>query len=260
MTNPLPSFVRLHTVDNRDAFSLTSLMRWMALIALAAFLANATASAQTEPKPTPVPKPVKTPSSLPTPKAEPENSGGYLPPQQREEAGPSDADRGPVQKHFALAATVVDPSLETSEEDSNRRPAEKIALDKRINVPLIHDVQNDGSYKAASNPALRGERDYLNWGAVTEEQLKARRGHYFTITWANHGPRGDFTTEFEYRQVKSKEIVRILTQKLTNVSGSARSYFAVIDQAYSTYGPVSSWRFTVRKGDTVVAEAKSFIW
>jgi hypothetical protein len=47
---------------------------------------------------------------------------------------------------------------------------------------------------------------------------------------------------------------------MPNVSGTVRSYFAVVDQAYLTYGPVVSWRFTILKGDTVVAEEKSFIW
>jgi len=33
-----------------------------------------------------------------------------------------------------------------------------------------------------------------------------------------------------------------------------------VDKAYLAYGPVCSWRFTIRKGDTVVAETKSFVW
>jgi len=125
---------------------------------------------------------------------------------------------------------------------------------------LIHDVQNDGPVRNSDNHALQFEVTYLNWGAVTQEQQLARRGHYFTITWKNDGPKADFTTKFEYRETKSKEIVRTLTQKMPGVSGGVRSYFAVVDQAYLAYGPVCSWRFTVLKGDTIVAEAKSFIW
>jgi len=60
--------------------------------------------------------------------------------------------------------------------------------------------------------------------------------------------------------VKSKEIVRSLTQVMPHVSGATRSYFAVVDKAYLAYGPVSAWRFTIRQGDAVVAEAKSYIW
>jgi hypothetical protein len=242
-------------------------MRWTPFIALTAFLPAASALAQTDEQTAP-PKPVKTPTQLATPKAEPANPGAYGPPVAPEVEPPSAADVGPVQKHFVRASATDDLeafSLTPNGDDAWDNAAlkgahEKIALDKRISVPLIHDVQNDGPNSGGDNAVLRYEVTYLNWGAITNEQLLARRGHYFTITWDNDGPKADFTTRFEYREVKSKEIVRSLTQKMPGVSGATRSYFAVVDKAYQAYGPVVSWRFTVLKGDTVVAEAKSFIW
>ena len=239
-------------------------MRWMPLIALAAFLPAGSALAQTDAQTAP-PKPAKTPTQLPRPTAEPENSQAYAPPAAREQEGPSEADVGPVQKHFVRASTTDDladnPDADNAWDNAALQAAhEKIALDKRISVPLIHDVQNDGPDSGGDNAVLRYEVTYLNWGAITNEQLLARRGHYFTITWDNEGPKADFTARFEYREVKSKEIVRTLTQPMPGVTGATRSYFAVVDKAYLNYGPVVSWRFTVLKGDTVVAEAKSFIW
>jgi len=234
-------------------------MRWMPLIALAVFLPVATAFAQTT-APVAPPKPVKTPTQLPPPTAEPENPGAYASPAPREQEGPSEADVGPVQKHFVRASTTDDLAATQIDDNASLKIHDKVALDKRITVPLIHDVQNDGDYSGGDNAALKYEITYLNWGAVTQEQMLARHGHYFTITWDNDGPKADFVARFEYREVKSKEIVRTLTQNMPGVSGSTRSYFAVTDKAYLAYGPVVSWRFTVLKGDTVVAEAKSFIW
>jgi hypothetical protein len=257
--NRLPAFIRFHDIDRQAGQPLVFSMRWMALIALAAFLPTGSALAQTV-APTAPPKPVKTPTQLPTPTAEPENPGAYAPPAPRELEGPSAADVGPVQKHFVRDSTTDDLAETEVNDNASLKIQEKIALDKRISVPLIHDVQNDGSYSGGDNAALQYEITYLNWGAVTQEQLLARRGHYFTITWANDGPKADFTARFEYREVKSKEVVRTLTQNMPGVSGATRSYFAVTDKAYLAYGPVVSWRFTVLKGDTVVAEAKSFIW
>jgi hypothetical protein len=126
-------------------------------------------------------------------------------------------------------------------------------------VPLIHDVLNVG-FISQGNPSMLYEITYLNWGAITDEQLQARRGHYFTITWKNRGPADDFTARFQYREVKSQEVIRTLTQPMPHVHGAVRSYFAVVGDAFRAYGPVVSWRFTILKGDTVVAEAKSFIW
>jgi hypothetical protein len=170
------------------------------------------------------------------------------------------ADVGPVQKRFVRATTTDDLAETEVNDNASLVSHEKIVIDKRISVPLIHDVQNDGVSSGGDNAAMRAEIVYLNWGAVTREQLMARRGHYFTITWDNHAPRDDFVARFQYRQVKSKEVVRTLTQDMRRVSGAVRSYFAVTDQAYLAYGPIVSWRFTILKGDTVVAEAKSFIW
>jgi hypothetical protein len=207
-------------------------MRWTAFIALAILPLWSTASAQTD---------------VPTREAddEPEHTA---------------ADVGPVQKHFVLDSTP-DQLTPTEYQDYIAEAAkEKIALDKRIKTRVVHDVQNDANTKGADNEALDFELKYLNWGAVTNKQLAARHGHYFTITWENGGPVADFTACFEYRQVKSKEVVRTLTQAMPHVSGATRSYFAVVSKAYLANGPVSSWRFTVRKGDTVVAETKSYIW
>lgn len=228
---------------------------------VAALLAGATASAQTTNSGKPE-KPPKAPTALPTPKAEPENPNAYAAPVPAEREGPSEVDVGPVQRHFVRASTTDDVA-DTEANDNAALAAikaqEKIDLDKRISVPLIHDVQNDGK-SPGNNQALQYEITYLNWGAVTQEQLQARLGHYFTITWKNGGPPADFTARFQYREVKSQEVVRTLTQPMPHVHGSVRSYFAVTDKAYLAYGPVVSWRFTVLRGDTVVAEAKSFIW
>jgi hypothetical protein len=257
-TNPLPAFIRFHDIDTPLSHSLVCSMRCMVLIALAAVLPGMTAVAQDAPNT--APKLTKTPTSLPPAKAEPENPNGYARPVPRESEGPSNADVGPVQKHFIRASETDDLADTQNADNASLLVKEKVSIDKRISVPLIHDVQNDGGYSGSDNDALRYEITYLNWGAITQEQLQARRGHYFTITWDNDGPKGDYVARFEYREVKSKEIVRTLSQNMPNVSGAVRSYFAVVDKAYLAYGPVVSWRFTVLKGDTVVAEAKSFLW
>jgi len=234
-------------------------MRFLHAAALLLF-AGGVASAQSTNSPGSS-KPPKAPTSLPTPKAEPANDS-YAPPVERERSGPSDMDVGPVQRHFVRASTLdTEPVNDDLYNNKALKDAatEKTALDKRISVPLIHDVQNDGTI-ANGNPAMQYELTYLNWGVITEEQRDARRGHYFTITWKNKGPADDFIARFQYREVKSQEIVRTLTQPMPHVHGATRSYFAVTGQAYLTYGPVVSWRFTILKGDTVVAEAKSFIW
>jgi hypothetical protein len=198
---------------------------------------------------------------LASPVAEPaENAAGYGSYNVEAEDTPTPEDIGPVQKKFALATQADDLMNDPNAPIGNTVPNEVIALDKQIKIPVVHDVQDDNSYHGGNNDSILYEVKYLNWGAVTSSQLRARQGHYFTVTFVNHGPAADFTTLFEYRQVKSKQVVRTLVQEKKHVSGAARAYFAVVNHAYIAYGPVSSWRFTVRHGNTVVAEAKSYLW
>jgi hypothetical protein len=199
-------------------------------------------------------------NQLPAATAEPENAKAYAPPAAPEETGPTEEDRGPAQRHFIIASQPDDMALEDNPPAVGYLPPEKVALDKRIRVDLIHDVEDGSSSKGMANHAIRFEIEYINWGAVTAEQLAARRGHYFTISWTNAGPRDNFTARFQYRQVKSKGIVRVLEEPMPNVRGTVRSYFAVVSKAFLLYGPVASWRFAILRGDTVVAETKSFIW
>ncbi len=222
---------------------------FLALVALPVYAAET----DDETKPVPI-------NELATPAAEPIDGGYYAPMANPPDEEPSSADMGPVQKHFVLASEPdTDPNA-ANPRTANNEPVEPVALDPRIRVPLVHDVQNDSSFRTGSNDSLLFELKYLNWGAVTQQQLRARAGHYFTVTVKNAGPPEDLTMQFEYRQSKSKQVVRTLVQQKSHVHGAVRAYFAVVNRAYLAYGPISAWRFCVLRGGTVVAEAKSFLW
>jgi hypothetical protein len=242
-------------VDILWAASLPYFMRWTVLIALT-FLLSVVARAQeaaqdrsSQPR-----------DQLPATTAEPDNIQAYAPAEPIEEEGPTEADRGPAQRPFILATGIDTLDTEENPPRVGNLPAEKLALDPKVKVLVIHDVQNDSTYKGASNHALLYEIKYINWGAVTAGQLEARRGHYFTISWVNHGPRADFTAQFQYREVKSREVVRTLVQAMPEVKGTVRSYFGVVGKAYKTYGPVASWRFSILRDGKVVAQTKSYVW
>jgi hypothetical protein len=230
-------------------------MRWAVIILLTLSLSVVARAQETTEDHSPQPR-----HQLPGATAEPDNSHGYAPPAPIEEEGPSAEDRGPAQRPFVLTTETDTLATEDNPPTIESLPPDKLSLDRRIKISKIHDVENDNTYKAADNEALRFELKYINWGAVTGEQMEARRGHYFTISWANHGPAADFTARFEYREVKSKEIVRTMVEPMSHVSGTVRSYFGVVGKAYKAYGPVESWRFSILKGNTVVAETRSYIW
>jgi len=139
-------------------------------------------------------------------------------------------------------------------------PEPPMALDPKVIVTKIHEVRNDESYHPRHNDALQFEKDYWNYGAITAEQKEARRGQIYVISWRNSGPPDRFVTRFEYRQEKTREQIKVQTDDHPAVSGNARSIFKVVGSEYRTDGPVETWRFTVLRGNKVVAEEKSFIW
>jgi hypothetical protein len=230
-------------------------MRWAVIILLTLSLSVIARSQETTEDGSPQPR-----HQLPGATAEPDNAKGYAPPEPIEEGGPTAEDRGPAQRPFLLVSQTDTLATEDNPPTIESLPADKLAIDHRIKITKIHDVENDNTYKFADNQALQFEITYINWGAVTAEQLEARHGHYFTISWANHGPAADFTARFQYREVKSKEIVRTMVEPMSHVRGTVRSYFGVVGKAYKAYGPVESWRFSILKDGIVVAQARSFIW
>jgi hypothetical protein len=197
---------------------------------------------------------------LDTPSAGPDNPQTYAPATSDFVPEATPMDIGPVQRHFALATEPDNLLNDPNAPVVDINPHEPVAIDKRITIPLVLDVQDDQTYKGGQNDSLLFEVKYLNWGAVTGAQLRSRFGQYFTVTFVNHGPPSDFTTRLEYRQVKTKAVVRSLSQFKKNVHGATRAYFGVVNRAYYVQGPVSAWRFTVLRGDTVVAEKRSFLW
>jgi hypothetical protein len=194
------------------------------------------------------------------PIAEPTNPEAYAPATSDYLPEITAMDIGPVQRHFALATQADKLATDPNAPVVDINPHEPMAIDKRITVPLVHEVQDDTTFRGGQNDSILYEIKYLNWGAVTGAQVISRQGHYFTVTFVNKGPAADFTARFEYRQVKTKAVVRSLSQFKTHVHGATRAYFGVVNKAYFFQGPVSAWRFTVLRGATVVAEAKSFLW
>ena len=196
-------------------------------------------------------------TSLATP-----GTGAYSPPAAGSLADQTAADSteiGKVERRFVRASQLDTPEQAANPVVISTLPPEKVALDKRIFMTL-HDVENNPFAPAVGDDALRYELTYLNWGANSSSQLKARQGHYFTVTVVNRGPRADLNVLFQYRQSVSREVVRSLSSVLPQAHGATRAYFAVVNKAFATYGAISSWRISVFRGDTVVAQLRSFIW
>lgn len=140
-------------------------------------------------------------------------------------------------------------------------PKPMTEADKNVRFGKIYDVINDPSETAVGdNHPMAYEFKYFNYGAITKEELRNRKGHYFIINWKNGGPAEDLVLRFDYRQEKSRDTTNTLEIKYPAASGHLRGMFSVRGEAYDRFGKVNSWRITVLRKGRIVAEKKSFIW
>jgi hypothetical protein len=132
----------------------------------------------------------------------------------------------------------------------------------QVRIVKIFEVLNDPKqYKTGGNPALEFERKYWNYGAVTQEQQMEKQGHVFLFIWKTRGPRADLLARFEYRQVGSRDQVSVQELRYPGAHGTVRSTFFVTGRAYQSYGPVSSWRFSILDGGgRILSQKRSYIW
>lgn len=136
-----------------------------------------------------------------------------------------------------------------------------VKLDPKVRFGKIYEFVNDPEKtKTGMDEALNYEFKYFNHGAVTKEQLRQRKGHYFIVHWQNQGEAADFKLRLDYRQTESKASVRTIELPFKNARGSKKGTFFVTGDAYEMFGSVYSWRLSVLRKGVIVAEQKSFIW
>jgi hypothetical protein len=129
-------------------------------------------------------------------------------------------------------------------------------------IGKIYDFLNDPDVTpTGGNEPLEYEFKYFNYGAVTEDQKKARLGHYYVVNFENSGPQEDLILRFEYRQEKTREKIHVFEIPFPAVKGSRKGNFKVIGNDYLTNGRVISWRASVvRQNGEVLDERTSFVW
>ncbi len=105
---------------------------------------------------------------------------------------------------------------------------------------------------------IRAEMNKRLYGAVDDEERKARRGQYYDVRWRGLGG-GEVKLVFEYRQRVSGAKVR---RKVMVREGGKRGElsFAVNGEEYRRRGRVTSWRLRLYEGGELRDEKQSYLW
>lgn len=134
-------------------------------------------------------------------------------------------------------------------------------LDPLIKIKKIYDFLNDrAKTPTGGEEALEYEFKYYNHGAVTEAQLRNKKGHYYEVNWATDAAVEPLTLRFDYRQKNTRDQVRTIEIPYPKARGSMKGRFSVTGDSYFEDGDVISWRISVVRNGKIVAEKKSFVW
>lgn len=134
-------------------------------------------------------------------------------------------------------------------------------LDSKVRLKKIYDFLNDrNKTPSGGDQALEFEFKYYDHGAVTQAQLRGRKGHYYEVNWATDGSVEPLSLRFDYRQKNTQDLVKTQEIPFPQARGSMKGRFSVTGDSYFEDGDVTSWRISVVRNGKIIAEKKSFVW
>lgn len=114
-------------------------------------------------------------------------------------------------------------------------------------------------WEPTTSQAASFERRYYLWGAVSPEELKARRGNYLDVFWRTR-ERADVTVRLEYRQLGTGSLVSAQELYYPASRGSYSSKFTVTGDEFLEFGRIGAWRVILIVEGRIVAFKQSFLW
>ncbi|MCS7062546.1 MAG: hypothetical protein NZM04_00615 [Methylacidiphilales bacterium] len=131
----------------------------------------------------------------------------------------------------------------------------------RVKWVKLHRVENGEKRNTGGNEALEYEHRYWDYGAVTEKEIRERRGDVLVFIWKNEGTPLDGEARFSYRQERTGDQVKVVRFPIERAKGLQRTVVRVVGDDYFQGGALRSWLFEIRdvEGKTLLRK-KSFIW
>jgi len=112
----------------------------------------------------------------------------------------------------------------------------------------------------SSDKMIAAEQQRIEYGAVTTEERRARRGHYFNFWWRAKRP-AKVTVRLEYRQANLGNYVQAQEIDVAAAKeGTWETNFQVTGDNYLEDGNIVAWRALVIENGKIVALTQSFLW
>ncbi len=117
----------------------------------------------------------------------------------------------------------------------------------------------DRQLDRAAHPMVRFEQSRLNYGAITPEDFRERRGQYFDFFWRSQQT-ADVVVRFEFRQAALGPFVQTREFEYTGARGGYKTSFQITGDAFEEFGSTLAWRALLLVDDVAVAETRSYLW
>lgn len=166
----------------------------------------------------------------------------------------------------AVLAALLLASCVTSSPPAVEMPAAEVlplALDADFSFRKTIRYLNQRKFNEIDLPrnseALTFQRDWINYGALSQDERIQREGSYYDIFWRAERP-ADLTVRFEYRQAKLGNAVRAKETFVSQAKGTVKSSFSVTGDDFQWDGPVTAWRCLLIENGKIVGFTQSYLW
>lgn len=121
---------------------------------------------------------------------------------------------------------------------------------------FLHDRKIE---KPSTNEMINFERERLGYGAISNDEVEAREGHYFDFWWHAARP-AHITVRLEYRQQNLGAYVQAQEVDVPLAQGTVETKFKIVGDDYRREGRVTAWRALLIENGKAVALTQSFLW
>ncbi len=122
--------------------------------------------------------------------------------------------------------------------------------------------QKQTFYQSDPSGLSRSQSAYVMYGALSEEEKKARLGQYYTVYWDDNTPDQSLDIVFDYQQAATGS--KILTRKESYPAGrdggSMKTSFDFIGEPFLKQGRVMTWRATLQQHGKELSRRSSYLW
>lgn len=101
---------------------------------------------------------------------------------------------------------------------------------------------------------------YYRYGAVNNEQLLEKTGHYYSVFWRTDDRTADVKLRLDYRHQATGPKEYSFEVAVDEVRRRNVTKFAVIGDEYQKLGTVTAWKVSLIINGELVGENQSFLW